>query len=241
MKKKTMVLGGLIAAVAITGYSVAGTYAKYVSSSTQSDSAKVAKWMFEDGETKNLGLFADTAKIAVNPATGDRSTINLIAPGSTGSKSFEMPSDKSITGGVNGNEVHYNFTVAVTGDEDDIKIPVTETADQTAMDGFLDADDNYYPVVFTLSVGGTAVDKTDLTTSDVVTLTDIVAYLNDEENNQVAGKTVEITWKWEFEQAANKDVFNKYDSAIGRTLSDKGLSLDISVTAEQTTTAGNAQ
>ena len=44
MKKKIAVLGTLLMAVVITGYSVSGTYAKYVSEIDIEDEARVAKW-----------------------------------------------------------------------------------------------------------------------------------------------------------------------------------------------------
>ena len=46
MKKRTMAVGGLLMAVAMTSYSVAGTYAKYTSKIDLTDDARVAKWDF---------------------------------------------------------------------------------------------------------------------------------------------------------------------------------------------------
>lgn len=44
MKKRNMILGGLLVAVAITSYAVSGTYAKYTSKVDVTDTARVAKW-----------------------------------------------------------------------------------------------------------------------------------------------------------------------------------------------------
>ena len=44
MKKRTMAVGGLLLAVAMTSYSVAGTYAKYTSKIDLADEARIAKW-----------------------------------------------------------------------------------------------------------------------------------------------------------------------------------------------------
>lgn len=47
MKKKMSLLVALVMAVAITGYSVSGTYAKYTSEFAGTDSARVAQWAFD--------------------------------------------------------------------------------------------------------------------------------------------------------------------------------------------------
>lgn len=89
MKKKTMVLGGLIAAVAITGYSVAGTYAKYVSSSSFNNSARVARWNLGTNEVR---LFT--------PSYGDKATSllgdNIVAPGTEGAYEFSVAGTSEV-------------------------------------------------------------------------------------------------------------------------------------------------
>ena len=98
MKKKTMAFGGLLAAVAMTGYSVAGTYAKYISQIDLVDEARVAKWSLtaadncvqdEHGsyscqKATKLNLFSESyynnGKLYVKSLDGD----NVIAPGTKG-------------------------------------------------------------------------------------------------------------------------------------------------------------
>lgn len=106
MKKRTMAVGGLLLAVAMTGYSVAGTYAKYVSSIDFTDEARVAKWELK-GSDKNgnlessneIDLFANSytnngkeyvrSFECTNPA--DRSTCDsVVAPGTKGEYSFDL-------------------------------------------------------------------------------------------------------------------------------------------------------
>lgn len=87
MKKRTMVLGGLIAAVAITGYSVAGTYAKYISESTTTDSARIAQWHLNS--LNDIDLFAASYSDTDANATsleGDK----IIAPGTSGEYTFTL-------------------------------------------------------------------------------------------------------------------------------------------------------
>lgn len=63
MKKKMTVLGVLLMVVAITSYSVGGTYAKYISAFDAADEARVAKWTvdFEEDSTYTINdLFKES-------------------------------------------------------------------------------------------------------------------------------------------------------------------------------------
>lgn len=105
MKKKTMAFGGLLAAVAMTGYSVAGTYAKYVSSIDLTDEARVAKWGFN--EDMSINLFKSSYTTAdgkyvqafqtlnddgslKTDATGNAVYDNVVAPGTTGTSTVAL-------------------------------------------------------------------------------------------------------------------------------------------------------
>lgn len=90
MKKRTMAVGGLLLAVAMTGYSVAGTYAKYVSSIDFTEEARVAQWQIQAQDvngavTENLNLFSDSYSVNdkglyVKSLDGGK----VIAPGTKG-------------------------------------------------------------------------------------------------------------------------------------------------------------
>ena len=59
------ILGGLLMAVVVTGYSVAGTYAKYTSSLDFADEARVATWGFKlNGKTPEEAV--KQAQIVIN-------------------------------------------------------------------------------------------------------------------------------------------------------------------------------
>lgn len=105
MKKRTMAVGGLLLAVAMTGYSVAGTYAKYTSKVDLTDDARVAKWSFglasnnaanEDG-SYDLDLFANSYKLENSTNNkGNKVWVksfddkNVVAPGTKGTANFEL-------------------------------------------------------------------------------------------------------------------------------------------------------
>lgn len=96
MKKKMTVLGGLLMAVAVTGYSVSGTYAKYISSMDMTDEARVAKWsiaMTDKGtttETADINLFANSYTNAGGKYVQAIDTDRVVAPGTSGFYEFDL-------------------------------------------------------------------------------------------------------------------------------------------------------
>lgn len=101
MKKKIAMLAVLVMAVIASAYSVSGTYAKYITTKTVSDSARVAKWQI--GELTTMDLFkesylSDAVKSSVN---GE----DIVAPGTSGSYTFQ------VTGSV---ETNYRLNLEVT-------------------------------------------------------------------------------------------------------------------------------
>lgn len=107
MKKNTMMrlASVLLVAVLMTTCVISGTFAKYTSKYTASDSARVAKWSFKvnDGEiattsspTVTFNLFstvneADTTTSEENVSSGK------IAPGTGGSFAIEVKNDSEVT------------------------------------------------------------------------------------------------------------------------------------------------
>lgn len=91
--KKMSLLTALIAAVAVTAYSVSGTYAKYTSTFTGESSARVAAWAFQindkapTAENKfEFNLFESVNDANVTKGIGE----NIIAPGTTGSFDIKL-------------------------------------------------------------------------------------------------------------------------------------------------------
>lgn len=123
MNKKFMGLMALVAGVAITTFSVSGTYAKYVSTSTGTDKARVAKWGIGE-EPLKIDLFDESY---TNVANGS-SDLKIIAPGTSGSYEFtldptvykatevgyEIKSDVTITDQIG--QIVYWLTDATDGD-----------------------------------------------------------------------------------------------------------------------------
>ncbi len=111
MKKKLSILAVLVLAVAISAYSVGGTYAKYTSTITgTSSTARVAKWGFTVGGNPITNSFSfnlfDTLKEAdTTTAEGDVTSSNddkVVAPGTGGQFALSL---------TNAGEVNAAYTI----------------------------------------------------------------------------------------------------------------------------------
>lgn len=127
MKKKMIALFALLAAVALTGFSVSGTYAKYVSTiSGTTDSARVAKWAFEvNGGTVKDSFEFDLFETIKD--TGDQEELDvktggekIIAPGTEGSFKISLENKSEVKAKV---EVDYTVT-------NEKSIPIEFSADK---------------------------------------------------------------------------------------------------------------
>ena len=131
MKKNRMMrlAAFLLVCVLLTTSVISGTYAKYVSTATATDTAKVAKWQINVG-TVNIAQ-ADTQVITfglfdtINDTDGSAEThvsAGLIAPGTKGAF------DVTIT---NNSEVHANIKAALSAKETNGDIPIQYSVDGT--------------------------------------------------------------------------------------------------------------
>lgn len=107
MKKNTMmrIASVLLVAVLLSTSVISGTFAKYTSSVTSNDSARVAKWGFTATAIDISDLFK-TAYIADEM----HSAADAIAPGTTNSDTFNFTFGGAS--GITAPEVAYTFTVS---------------------------------------------------------------------------------------------------------------------------------
>ena len=218
MKKNRMMrlASILLVCVLLTTSVISGTFAKYTTTVSDSDAARVAKWGFEPATMNldNLFLGSYTNVVSNN---GD----DVIAPGTEGSTTFAFAFDE--TNGANGPEVAYTFSVSVVSSCDDAILANPNIvwqldsngwgswndmiADITALSGDISGTKQYAPN--TLPDGFTASD-------DVHT----------------------IAWKWVFDENAtnvevgmvNGDVL---DTAMGNDDVLADCSIAITITATQ--------
>lgn len=110
MKKNRMMrlASGLLVAVLLTTSVISGTFAKYTTSASSKDSARVANWGFDNTESIIINDLFKNAYDNENVS----SLVDVIAPGTTNSASFKFTYDER---NVDAPEVAYTFTVSVDG------------------------------------------------------------------------------------------------------------------------------
>ena len=134
MKKNNMMrlASVLLVLVLLTTCAISGTFAKYVSTATAKDAARVAYWGWGSDATIEFDLFDGTYDSTVDSENDD----NVVAPGTSKSSTFtfaykpidnwgkDVTDAEVLTGAVaiNAPEVDYNFAIAfdVEGDYTDL-------------------------------------------------------------------------------------------------------------------------
>ena len=122
-KNRTMRVAALLLALTlITSCFVGGTFAKYTTSTTGGDSARVAYWGFDQAATTSIDMF-DGEYSGVKSSNTD----NVVAPGTSKTTTFAFgytPKAETFNaltaGAIAAPEVAYTFTVnaTITGDYD---------------------------------------------------------------------------------------------------------------------------
>lgn len=201
--------GLLFALVLITSCFVGGTFAKYVTSKSASDSARVAKFgvVIEAQDNTAFKTTYDTVDAGTGVSFNSVATTtadSLVAPG-TGE-------DDAVTFSITGTpEVAVHVALSMTGT--DVVLNAGTYPDLTTPDPddkFI-LDNPYHPVVFTLKKGGTKLASG--------TISDINTKLSALSKDCVAGTdlstvfgTYTLSWKWAFEDTAITD---KADTLLG--------------------------
>lgn len=110
-KNRTLKVAAILLVLTlITSCFVGGTFAKYITTNTASDQARVAHWGFDQGTaTAMANLFNTDADTGI--LSGEQDGYTLIAPGSSGSQTFSFVNADAATNP----EVAYKVTFAVTG------------------------------------------------------------------------------------------------------------------------------
>lgn len=98
----------LMMACLLTTCVISGTFAKYVSTKSAQDQARVAYWGFKEATLEIKDLFAN----AYDDSVG--STVDVIAPGTTGSTTIQYEY-KANESGITAPEVAYKFEVSTAG------------------------------------------------------------------------------------------------------------------------------
>lgn len=246
-KNKAMrAAGGMLIATLLSTSIVSGTYAKYVTSDSGSDTARVAK--FGVVVTADGNLFADTYKRTSNTpgASGDSTGANVLSVvssaitgattdhnGVDGINKVVAPgtkNDEGLTFTVTGKpEVAVKVEFAIADGSSDIWLGAGTYPNMTNGDVFDDefvsADvfnaTAYYPIKYTLTKGGTAVVNGG-TLKDVLDALDSYASVTYPANTDLSTVLGEfnLTWEWEFGEETGVSGKDKEDTLLGDLAAD---------------------
>ena len=234
MKKNKMlrIASVLLVAVMMSTCAISGTFAKYVTSDSARDSARVAKFgvtvvasgsLFEDQYTGTGS--AITVKTSNELLDG---TTKRVAPGT--SNTTGMSFDVSGTP-----EVAVKLDVVVTDGYKEVflakKNGYPDMTTGNATDTFNnEVVDGYYPVKFTLTQ---TKDSTTTTLVDGGRLTAVETALEGLTTTYEPGKdlakqvgTLTLTWEWAFGNAGYDAGFDKHDTLLGDLAAGIALSPD---------------
>lgn len=212
MKKKMTVLAGLVLTVVLSMGSVAGTYAKYISSVDSSDEARVAAWGL--GVTVSTrDLFADSYTAGNKKIAASENGDNILAPGLEGYYDFQFTGTAP--------EVAYKLSVDLDGTE--------YTGGTDELRELLEDS-----ILFTLEDShGNAVNSNLENKVLSVFIDQLEAYYADkkfEAGTALDNETYTIHWSWPFEAGYDEDDTTLGDAAA---TTDIKLNFNVKVTAQQ--------
>ena len=222
----------MLALVLITSCFVGGTFAKYVTSGSGNDSARVAK--FGVTVTANGDVFAKEYD------TNDQTVVGTIA------KSV-ISTDKVVAPGTTSNG---DFVAATITGTPEVAVRVSYKLDAASLqlENWKDADDEFYcPLVFRVknNNGNTVISGMEFQTAEAMKaalVNAVAAYTKDyAPGTDLSGKAAEtltISWEWPFETGADgdkpannvKDTFLGDEAAAGRAAT---VSLTLATTVTQ--------
>lgn len=224
MKKNVMmrIASILLVCVLATTCGISGTFAKYVTSETAGDTARVAKWgVFFDLEGGPLFSTQYKTDDKANYATMDlsvQSNENVVAPGTSG----ELV--KFRTTGTP--EVSYVVTFEV--DATTLKTIFTNkyvTYDAYRNPTATDITGGYYPIVFTLDLNGTKTTYTDIQKL-AQAINEYTYYFNVDDGMyyvngaaQATIPTLTLNWEWDFDNSG-LGTYDVYDTTLGNLMAD---------------------
>lgn len=248
-KNRTMRAATLLLALTLmTSTFVSGTFAKYVTSASGSDKARVAHWGFRTDSDLNATTFTlDNLFLSSYDGDGDTSVTSqngedVIAPGTSGSASFVLRYDNtanstlgdgSVDLNMTGPEVAYTFTVDVE-ESIDGAIETNPNIQWKLDSGAWGEWDDMIDAIKLLS--GEADGSCDYAPGDLPSAFGSATGANDD----VTGKHT-ISWQWIFvtaDDAGTTDIDemaiqDAADTLMGNTESLDDCSITITVTATQ--------
>lgn len=239
MKKNRMMrmASTLLVAVLLTTCTISGTFAKYVTSDTATDSARVAKFGVVVAASGSLfdETYIDAPTEPGTPGDPDLAVVshgavngikNVVAPGTNNAEGMKL----AVTGTP---EVDVNIAVDIVGYEDIFLGTKNGLPDMTTGET-TDTFDNtaaYHPVKFTLVQTKAGADKILV---DEGTIEAVISELGDLNNTKVDANTnldtvigtLKLTWAWDFD-ASGAGTYDKQDTLLGDLAAGIDLTPDL--------------
>lgn len=193
---------------------ISGTFAKYTTSDSANDIAKVAKWGV-NVEADLADLF-ETGYDTANLATTDKNTATVLASGSS----------NILAPGTSDEEV---AALTITGTPE-VAVSVTYTCSVT-LSGWEITGGSYCPLVIKVTVNGVTESFTNIT--DPAALATAVATCITDQNkarvnpNEDLATTIKISWSWAFDGDDEKD------TALGNLGTAPTFAINIGATVTQ--------
>ena len=217
MRKNKMMraASGLLVAVLLSTCAISGTFAKYTTSVSSSDKARVATWGFNQTSISLTDLFRQTYDKNVHGIA------DVIAPGTTNSAKFKFSYDGQQTYP----EVAYKFTVDTQGSTIDEEIEKNPNIVWKLDNG---NEGNWQQLLASIqALSGDSSGSKDYTAGELPK-----GFTADDDEHT-------ISWEWKFEKTGN-DVTNSVttaqdatDTAMGNAAKLAEVTLKITVTATQ--------
>lgn len=232
MKKKMTILTALVLSVFITGYSVSGTYAKYVSKIDRTDDARVAKWEIGLTNTnQTIDLFKDSYDFDGHEVVRSLGTDDVVAPGTDGKYTFQL------TGNI---ETNYKIKINVENDSDNNVVLKDDTGAviYSPIKFYLDTDAGLTTAAIDAKSAANASDGW----FDFTTLVNKLNALYSGDTTtvygpgQVTAPAQTIYWKWDFDGA---ETDHDKDTTLGENSASHKVKLHFTIKAEQTQDAVN--
>lgn len=227
MKKTKFMRAALLLLVLtlITSCFVGGTFAKYTTSASGTDTARVAKWGFQPTTITMTDLFKTAYDTTVK--AGDNPQTDVIAPGTKGEATFGFTYGGAT--GINAPEVAYTFVVSATGSSCDQSIK-SNTNIKWSLDGQLAKADGKTDGTWDALIAAIEALDGNKTDNRYAPNTLPEAFKNTDTNDHTVG------WEWVFE-TKNGDVVDAAKDATDTTMGNDAdlanVTLKITVSATQ--------
>ena len=222
MKKNRMmrVASALLVAVLLTTCAISGTFAKYVTDSEASDSARVAKWGVTI-KTENFDLFTTDYETDDNTFSGQYSV----------SSENAAERDDVFAPGTSGEIAN----IELTGSPE-VAVEVAVAATVSVSNNWIIDGEFYCPIVITVGtdeISGldyeSATDFADAINEKLVSKS--AQYAPNTDLSTIDGANLDISWAWAFENATGEkyNQTNDKDTKLGNLAVAEDLKIEIGV------------